>query len=350
MNSMVIGIDLGDKQNCVCVLDYEGAVVESCNVQNTMEKMQEYFSSYRGVDTLAVMEAGSGSAWVSHLLEAMGLEVLVCDPRRVKALWSSKYKTDGRDAEMLARIGRADRTLLCPVEHRSAEAQADLVLIKSRDLLVRQRSSLINHLRSMVKVFGCRLPACSAASFHHKAVEHVPHFLEQTLGPMFGVIEGLTNQIKKYDKEIERVSAERYPEVWRLRQVTGVGPLTALAFVLVIEDARRFKKSRHVGPYIGLVPRCDQSGQCDKQLRITKSGNTYLRQLLVNCAHYILGPFGPDCDLRRFGEKLCARGGKNAKRRAVVAVARKLSVLLHRLWVSGEKYEPFYVEQKQKAA
>jgi transposase len=127
-----------------------------------------------------------------------------------------------------------------------------------------------------------------------------------------------------------------------LRQVEGVGALTALTFVLTLEDPHRFEKSRSVGAYLGLVPGKDQSGDRDPQKRISKEGDEMLRKLLVGSAHYVLGPFGSDSDLRRHGEKIASRGGKNAKKRAAVAVARKLSVLLHRLWVSGDVYDPFH--------
>jgi transposase len=141
---------------------------------------------------------------------------------------------------------------------------------------------------------------------------------------------------------IEQLCQEHYPETHHLRQVSGVGPITALAYVLTLDDPDRFRKSREVAPALGLVPKRDQSGDRDPQLRITKTGDSYLRRLLVGSAQYILGPFGPDCDLRRWGLKLAQRGGKNAKKRAVVAVARKLAVLLHHLWVTGEVYDPFY--------
>jgi transposase len=127
-----------------------------------------------------------------------------------------------------------------------------------------------------------------------------------------------------------------------LRQVEGVGPLTALTFVLTLEDPYRFEKSRSVGAYLGLVPASDKSGDRDPQRRISKEGDEMLRKLLVGSAHYILGPFGGDSDLRRHGEKIASRGAKNAKKRAAVAVARKLAVLLHRLWVTGEVYDPLY--------
>ena len=146
---------------------------------------------------------------------------------------------------------------------------------------------------------------------------------------------------KEQDRQI-REACGRYPETQWLLQVQGVGPVTALAYVLTLEEPTRFEKSRTVGAFLGLTPRRDQSGQSDKQLPITKAGNTYLRQLLVNCAHYIMGPFAQDSDLRRYGERIASRGGKNAKKRAVVAVARKLAVLLHRLWQDQSTYQPLY--------
>ena len=156
-------------------------------------------------------------------------------------------------------------------------------------------------------------------------------------------------KIKKFDKQIEHICTEQYPETELLRGIKGVGPLTALAFILTLEDPTRFDKSRQVGCFLGLTPRRDQSGETDKQLRITKAGNPYLRRLLVGSAQYILGPFGEDCNLRKFGLRLASRGGKNAKRRAVVAVARKLAVLMHRLWQHGLIYDPFYNPQQRLA-
>lgn len=138
----------------------------------------------------------------------------------------------------------------------------------------------------------------------------------------------------------------KYPETKLLRRFSGVGPITVLAYVLILEDPRRFPKSRDVGPAIGLVPKRDQSGDRDPQLRITKTGISFLRRLLVSSSQYMLGPFGPDCDLRRWGLKLADRGGKNTQKRAVIAIARKLAVLLHHLCKSGEIYDPFYVAGK----
>ena len=185
------------------------------------------------------------------------------------------------------------------------------------------------------------MPKCPARSFHNKAAEHIPEALFlPALGPILEQIGSLTQRIRQYDRKLQEISKEHYPETELLRQVEGVGPLTALTFVLTLEDPYRFAKSRCVGAYLGLVPSRDQSGERDPQKRISKEGDEMLRKLLVSGAHYILGPFGSDSDLRRHGEKIASLGAKNAKKRAVVAVARKLSVLLHSLWVSRELYEP----------
>ncbi len=346
MNNITIGIDLGDKKHTVCLLSKLGVVIESLVIDNNEEALSSFFKKYPGA-TVAI-EAGTHSPWISRLLSSMGCNALVGNPRKLRAIWDNDDKDDIRDAEMLARIARFDPQLLYPIEHRSEKAQIDLQLLKSRDVLVKNRSSLINHIRGSVKALGYRLPSCSSSSFHRQAGDHLPAEIYDTLEPVLGIIEKISNQIKEFDKLVDQSSKDRYPETELLRAIKGVGPLTSLAFVLVLEDPTRFEKSRQVGKFVGLTPRRDQSGEIDKQLRITKAGNSFLRKLLVGSAQYILGPFGEDCNLRRFGLRLAARGGKSAKKRAVVAVARKLAVLLHRLWLHGEVYEPLYTHQRQK--
>ena len=347
-NGMTIGMDLGDKANRICVLDADGRELEKVEITNTTRSIERYFSRYTGA--LVALEAGTHSPWISRKLEKMGHRVLVGNSRRLRVIWSSPNKSDMRDAEMLARIGRFDPKLMYPIHHRSEQAQSDLELIKSRDILVRIRSQLVNHVRGAVKATGVRIPKCGLECFHKRAPENISDMLKPAIEPLLDTIEKLTGRIKEYDKRIEKLSTERYPETARLLQIKGVGPVTALAFVLTLEEPERFEKSRSVGAYLGLTPRRDQSGETDKQLRITKAGDTYLRQLLVNCVHYIMGPFGQACDLREYGMRIASRGGKNAKRRAVVAVARKLTVLLHHLWVSGEEYIPLHKTAIKKLA
>lgn len=347
MNNITIGMDLGDTKNVICILDSSGKAVGQATVDNTHDDLRKFFSKYKGA-TVA-LEAGTHSPWISRQLDSLGCNVLVGNPRKLRVIWDSNNKSDVRDAEMLARIARFDPDLLYPISHRGKDAQIDLELLQARDILVKSRSSLVNHARSSVKSLGYRLPSCSTECFHRKVAEHLPEELRSILEPVLQIIGQVSAQIKEFDKQVEQISAERYPETELLRRIKGVGPLTALAYILIIEDPSRFDKSRQVGSYVGLTPRRDQSGEIDKQLHITKAGNPYLRRLLVGSAQYILGPFGEDCDLKTFGTRLTGQGGKNAKRRAVVAVARKLAVLMHCLWQHGMIYEPFYKPQQRSA-
>ena len=273
-------------------------------------------------------------------MEECGHEVLVANARKLRLIYASKQKSDEVDAENLARLARVDPRLLYPLKHRGEDAQAHMAIIRSRQALVDCRTQLVNHVRGAVKSFGARLPKCPARSFHKRASEHIPQALWPALGPILEQIASLTQRIRDYERELETISKEHYPETELLRQVEGVGTLTALTFVLTLEDPYRFEKSRSVGAYLGLVPARDRSGDRDPQKHISKEGDEMLRKLLVGSAHYILGPFGSDSDLRRHGQKIASRGAKNAKKRAAVAVARKLAVLLHSLWMSGEIYEP----------
>jgi len=338
---MTVGLDLGDRYSYLCLIDQEsGEVIEEGRLRTTPEALRRRFASEQPMRI--AIEAGTHSPWVSRVLEGCGHEVLVANARKLRLIYANKRKTDEVDAENLARLARLDPKLLYPLKHRSEESQAHMALIRSREALVGSRTQLVNHVRGAVKSFGRRLPKRPARSFHNKAAEHIPETLLPALGPILETIASLTQRIRDYEHELESISREHYPETDLLRQVEGIGPLTALAFVLTLEDPYRFEKSRSVGAYLGLVPARDQSGDTDPQKRISKEGDEMLRRLLVSGAHYILGPFGSDSDLRRHGEKIASRGGKNAKKRAVVAVARKLSVLLHRLWVSGEFYDPLY--------
>lgn len=336
--SRTMGLDLGDQQSDYCVVDERGEVVERGRVKTTPEGMEKKLKGV-GAERI-VLEVGTHSPWVSRMLEAWGREVVVANARRVKLIAQNDGKRDAVDAELLARLGRVDVTLLWPIEHRGAEAQADLARIRTRDALVRARSQLIGHVRGSAKPWGVRLPSCSAESFHVKVKEAIPTELKGVVEPLLQILSEMTQQIRAYDREVERQCQERYPETELLRQVGGVGPLTSLAYVLTLERKERFRSSRAVGKYLGLIPKQQDSGEQEPQLPITKAGDGLMRRLLVNSAHYVLGVHGPDSDLRRWGLRMAERGGKRAKKRAVVAVARKLAVLLHVLWSRGEIYEP----------
>jgi transposase len=335
---LTVGVDLGDKWSNFCILDLDGEKLTEGELRTTQQGFAEFFQSLAAARV--VMEVGTHSAWVQDVVAGCGHEVLVANPRQMEGPKKRKRKNDRIDAHKLARVGRMDPQSLFPINHRSVEVRQDLVAVRARDAVVAVRRDLINAARGLVKSLGGRLPMCSSQSFPHKVEEALPSEVREVLLPLVQLVGTLSSCIKAYDETIEDLGSEKYPHTKLLRQVKGVGPITALAYVLTLENPERFATSRDVGPYLGLVPKQEDSGDRQPQLRITKMGDMMVRRLLVGSAHYILGPFGPDTDLRRYGLRLSERGGKNAKKRAVVAVARKLAVLLHRLWVSGEVYEP----------
>ena len=334
-----LGIDLGDRDSVFCELKVNSEeVAERGKVRTTPDKMDQFFRSRP--QSLVIMEAGTHSPWVSRLAEEAGHEVVVANPRMLPLIFMNSGKCDDLDAENQARLGRFDRTLLHPIQHRSEKTQLALSLFRARDCLVGSRTDQVNLVRSVAKSFGVRIRKCSTPSFHHKAREDLTPDLLESLGPVVEIIEGLSLTIRSYEKRIEELGNVEYPETAVLMQIKGVGMLTALAFRLTLEDLLKFPKNRAAGAYLGLTTRRDQSGMQDKELGITKQGDPFVRRLLVQSAHYILGPFGEDSDLRRWGLGLAARGGRAAKKRAVVAVARKLAVLLLALWRTGEVYQP----------
>jgi len=336
--TLFVGLDVSDRYTQVCVLDDAGVVLEESRVATAKEPVLARFS--HRPRTRIALEAGTHSPWMSRLLEGCGHEVYVADSRRIPLISASVSKDDRRDAESLARLVRSDPLLLSPIRHRGEQEQADRMTLQSRDALVQSRTALVNRVRGLVKPFGAQLPRSSTRAFTRKVRDHIPAGAKEAVAPLLRVIDALSEEIKLADRQVEQIAAERYPVTEQLKQVNGVGPLTSLAFVLTIANPHLFRKSRSVGSYLGLRPRRSASGASDPQLRITKAGDPWMRKTLVQSAQYMLGPHGQDSALRRFGLALAARGGKAAKKRAVIAVARKLAVLLHRLWVTGETYEP----------
>jgi transposase len=345
---VTIGMDLGDKTSRYCVLDDNGQVLQEGGVGTNKKAMTQVFARL-GRCRIAI-EVGTHSPWLSRLLKSFGHEVIVANARQVKLISASSRKDDRLDAQTLARLARVDPQLLRPIQHRSERAQGHLIVIRVRAALVDARTGLVNSARGLAKAIGERLPSCDTDQMGVERLDGLPAEVQETLRPLLAIVESLTEQIQASDKKIEQIARNEYPETELLRQVSGVGPLIALTFVLTVEDPERFQKSRDVGCYVGLRPKRSSSGESEPQLRITKEGDLYLRKMLVQGAHCILGRRGPDTDLKRWGLRLCARGGKNAKKRALVAVARKLAILLHRLWVTGEVYEPLRNSQAAPAA
>lgn len=348
LQGLTIGLDLGDRSSYYCILDGSGCVVTESKTTTSPKAMEAVFGGMPR--SRIALETGVHSPWVSRLLSQLGHEVIVAHARNVRLIGESRRKDDRLDAQTLARLARIDPQLLCPVKHRSAKAQADLTMIRARAGLVRARTALVNTARGLAKSYGQRLRGCNVRNMNPEKAEALSPELQTGLQPLLAALEALSDRIHEYNQGIEALAEESYPEVKLLKQVKGVGTLIALTFLLTLEDPHRFKKSRDVGCYLGLQPGRRNSGQSEPQMHISKEGDPYLRTLLVQGAQHILGPFGPDCDLRRWGLKLAERGGRNGKKRAIVATARKLAVLLHHLWISGEVYEPLHNCQPAMAA
>ena len=335
--AMTVGLDLGDRFSRYCVLSAEGEVIEEGRIRSSEAALRRHFEADPRLRI--ALECGTHSPWVSRLLKALGHQVIVANARKIPAITASESKNDRNDAEQLARLAAYDPRLLSPLEHRSPERQQDLNLIRVRSTLVRARTLLVNTLRGLTKSAGGRLPSCSTEALPTRVRAHIPSVLAAAAGPLLEQIAQLNRQIAALDRQIEQLK-DKYAEIGILRTVPGVGPVVAAAYVLTLGRPHA-GTNRSAGAFLGLRPQQSQSGDSDPQRRITRAGDIYLRSLLVQSAQYILGRFGPDSALRRWGLKLAASGGKRGKKRALVAVARKLAVLLHSLWRSGKCFQPF---------
>ncbi len=336
---LTIGLDVSDRSLRYCELDARGEIVGEEKLPLRRGELHRYLKS-RPCRARVALEAGGHAAWIRDEIEAAGHEALVANARDLAAVTGRNHRTDRSDARQIARLARVDAQLLHPVELRGACAQADLFVIRARAALVEVRTKLINMARGMVKVTGERLPDSRTDRFAERMRDAMPEVLCAAMDPVLAVLEKVGEQIGEIDEELERLAEKQYPETRWLKQVPGVGTLTALTYVLTVGDPRRFAHSRDAGPVLGLAPKKRESGEQDPALGISKCGDRYLRTLLIQCAHRILGPLGPDSALRQWGLQH-AQGGKAAKRRAVTAVARRLAVLLHRLWWRQEVYRPF---------
>jgi transposase len=328
-------------------LDAAGEVVSEDQLPTTKTGLDSLFAKMPS--SRIALEVGTHSPWMSRHLAGMGHEVIVANAHKVKLITQSVRKNDRIDARQLARLARVDPKLLSPIRHRGEEAQMDLAVIRARAELMEARTKLINSARGLAKPMGERLKRCDADQVGVGLVEGLGERTQTAIEPLLKTVEAISEQIRQYDEQIEGI-AKRYPEVELLQQVYGVGVLIAVTYILTLEDGGRFAHSRDVGPYLGLQPKQRDSGDSQPELGISKTGDGLLRSLLVQGAHCILRKGAPDSDLRAWGIGKMGSGGKRAKKRAIVAVARKLAVLLHHLWVTGEVYDPLYQRKATEEA
>src|SRR5580692_6697937 len=254
-----IGIDLGDKVSRYCIVNPEGEVVEEGSFRNQASSIEAHFG---GEPRRIALEAGAQSAWISRELKRLGHEVIVANARELKWITASDTKNDPVDARKLALLARADVRLLAPVEHRTAEQQAELAVIRARDAILRARTLLINSARSIAKGFGWRLPQSITGTFGQRAIDALPEFLRTALTGLLEQIDALSHAIAGYDRQIAEL-AVKHPELERLESIPGVGRLTAMTFVLTLGRVERFAHSRDVAGFLGLRPKQRQSGARD---------------------------------------------------------------------------------------
>ncbi len=342
-----LGFDLGDRCSHYCLVDRKAREIEQGVVETNHSSLRAFFKRMKGVRL--VLEMGTHACWIADLAEEMGLEVLIANPRSFELLTKSYRKTDARDCQLLADAGRMSPQLLSPIVRRPKQCRVDLSSLRSRKCLVESRTRLVNHVRGVLKFHALRAPKCSVESFHRKVLAVIPKELEMALLPVVQLIEHTNKQIKSLEVQTQKMAKERYPITETFEEVAGVANIISSTFAMTIGDPDRFSDARTVGAYIGVVPRMNSSGDSNPDLSITKAGDGEVRRTMVIAANYIMGPFGPDCDLKRFGLRMIDNGrrkGKNAKKRAIIAVARKLAVLLLHLWKTGAKYDPFYLARK----
>ncbi len=318
---LTVGLDLGDRWSWYCVLDEAGKIRLEQRVSTTSKAMGEVFGALPR--SRIALEIGTHSPWISRLLSELGHEVIVANARKVRLIGESRKKDDRLDAQTLARLARIDPELLYPVKHRSAQAQADLMMIRARAGLVRARTGLVNTARGLAKSYGERLRGCNVRNMNPEKAEGLSPELQRALEPLLAGIEAVSEQIREYNQRIEQLAQQNYPQTALLKQVKGVGTLIAMTYMLTLEDPHRFGKSRDVGCYLGLQPGRRNSGRSEPQLHISKEGDPYLRTLLVQGAQHILGPFGIDCDLHGTHRKSSGPSG------SLVLAPGHLRPLLH---------------------
>lgn len=338
--SRSIGLDLSDEKSSFCMIDGRGKITCEGQVETEAPSLRRVFGKLEA--SRIILEASPQCHWVAKLLRSFGHEVIVVNPRRLQLISESASKTDRNDARMLARIGRLDVGMLQPVHEKSDATLAVRMEMRARAQLVAMRTRLINIVRSDMKTLGHKAPSCSADAFHEKA--HIPEILRAALAPLLRMLAALQEEIERFARALNS-HCDRLAPTAIFREIHGVGPVLSLGYTMAIEDPKRFKSSRLVGAYFGLTPKSFQSGKSDPCLRISKQGDRAVRSLLVTAATHILKRSAPDSDLKRYGTRIALSGTRRDRARARVAVARKLAVLMHRLWSTGELYEPLRSSQ-----
>ncbi len=348
-----IGIDVSDRMSKICVMTKVAGtrrIVDETTVATTKDGFREYLER-QDRNAPVTFETGIHCRWMAEFIRSMGFKVYVANPAKLKMLTESDTKNDRNDARELARYTLADVEMLHPVFLRAEQYQQMIRLLEARRALLGARTKLINEMRGFAKSMGFRIPRRDADYFHLIDRATWPRDLETLCWPMLAVVKTISLKIKAVEKQMHVLAdtPEFRESAERLQQIAGVGFFSSVAFIAFLGgNYERFAKARDVGPYLGLVPRQDASGNIDKQLSITKKGSSLLRSLLAECAQAAMRDHAKMSDLRIKGLRIAERGGKNAKKRAVIAIVRSLAVTMVALLKHPEReYKPISDENQR---
>ena len=330
-----VGLDVSLKETSICVVDGSGEIVCETSVGTTPETIAKFIEKRAPSAVRVGLESGLLSTWLWHGLRALDVPVVCLDARHAaSALKMQVNKTDRNDAAGLAQIVRTG--WYREVEVKSLACHEVRAVLLARSRLVASRRDLENQMRGLLKPFGLLVGKVRGKGFEGRVRELIADTpaMAEVIDALLLARRTLCTQVARLDVRV-RMLAQTITPCRRLMTVPGVGPITALAYVTVIDDPGRFRKGRSVGAYLGLTPRRYQSGEVDRAGRISKCGDGLVRTLLFEAAGVLLTRVQRMSPLKAWGLRLAKRiGAKKAK----VAVARKLAVILHCMWTDGTEF------------
>jgi transposase len=331
-----VGLDVSLKQTAACVVDQAGKIVREAMLSSDPDAIAHFIAEYAPLVARIGLETGATSTWLWTELNKRGLPVICIDARHAKAALKMQInKSDRNDAAGIARIMQCG--WYKEVRVKALDSHAVRALLGSRALLVQMKRDIENQIRGLLKNFGLVIGRAKMNTFTAKTLELINGqlpALAAAIEPLLKAREALARQIEALDRKLLRL-ARSEPQVRRFMTVPGVGPVTALCYLATIDDPVRFKKSRSVGAYVGLTARRYASGETDRSGRISKCGDSMLRCYLFEAANVLLTRVARWSTLKAWGMRIAKRTSLSKAR---VAVARKLAVILHRMWVDGTEF------------
>lgn len=339
-NCITIGMDLGDKKHAIVGLDAKANIVLRRWLPNDQDSLRTFFERNKGAEI--GMETGTHCRWISVLATECGCKAYIGNAHKLRSIFGNTHKNDMRDAEEIANLLHENKRHFHPVMLRDQEHQDLVQLVKMREVAMTDRTRSINAIRGMAKANGARIADCDADSFHRQlklVLMTLPDNLIRLFRPQIELLKAINATIKAYGKLIDRYRKQHFKEECALLEtIPGIGPINSTSFVAFAGDVKRFRHACDVGPYFGLTAGRDQSSDKDEPKKITKEGNKFVRHLLVNAANNIMKASAANTELKQFALRVWGERGKIAKRKAKVALARKLAVTMAAMLRNGTAY------------